>query len=163
MVGGWQLSGITTFQTGFPFSYTASDIAGLNTTVFQRANYIPGCDVKKGLTQRFQWVNPNCFTQPAPGEYGNSGRNFLRQPGINNWDMALAKSFAITEHAAFKLNIGTFNTFNHAQYAGDVGGLATGGSGGNNSIDSGVGDTFGGYIQGANSARIIQLSGKIVF
>jgi hypothetical protein len=162
-IGGWQLSGITTFQTGFPFSYTASDIGSLNTTNFQRANYIPGCDVKKGLTQKFQWVNPDCFTQPALGEYGNSSRNFLRQPGINNWDMAIAKSFAITERAAFKLNIGTFNTFNHAQYAGDVGGLATGGSGGNNSIDSGVGDTFGGYIQGANSARVIQLSGKFVF
>jgi hypothetical protein len=61
------------------------------------------------------------------------------------------------------LNIGTFNTFNHAQYAGDVGGLATGGSGGNNSIDSGVGDTYAGYITGANSARIIQFAGKLSF
>jgi hypothetical protein len=162
-IGGWQLSGITTFQTGFPFSYTASDIDGLNTTNFQRANYIPGCDVKKGLTQKFQFINPNCFTQPAVGVYGNSARNFLRQPGLNNWDMAFAKSFAITERAAFKLNIGTFNTFNHHQYAGDVGGLATAGSGGNNSIDSGVGDAYAGYIEGANSARIIQLSGKFVF
>jgi hypothetical protein len=162
-IGGWQLSGITTFQTGFPFSYTASDIDGLNTTNFERANYTPGCDLHKGLTQRFQRFNADCFTQPALGVYGNSARNFLRQPGINNWDMAIAKSFAITERAAFKLNIGTFNTFNHAQYAGDVGGLATSGSGGNNSIDSGVGDTYAGYITGANSARIIQLSGKLVF
>ncbi len=163
IIGGWQLSGITTFQTGFPFSYTASDIAGLNTTNFQRANYVPGCDVHKGVTQKFQRFNADCFTQPAVGVYGNSARNFLRQPGINNWDMAVAKSFAITERAAFKLNIGTFNTFNHAQYAGDVGGLATSGSGGNNSIDSGVGDAYSGYIFGANSARIIQLSGKLVF
>jgi Carboxypeptidase regulatory-like domain len=162
-IGGWQISGITTFQTGFPFSYTANDIDGLNTTNFQRANFIPGCDVKKGLTQKFQFINPDCFTAPAVGVYGNSARNFLRQPGINNWDMAFAKSFAITERAAFKLNIGTFNTFNHHQYAGDVGGLATGGSGGNNVIDSYVGDAYAGYITGANSARIIQLSGKLTF
>ena len=162
-IGGWSLSGITTWQTGFPYSFTASDISGLNTTNFQRANLVPGCDLHQGLTKRFQYVNPGCFTQPAVGVYGDSSRNFLRQPGINNWDMELGKAFNITERVNFKLNIGTFNTFNHAQYAGDVGGLATGGSGGNNSIDSGVGDTYAGYITGANSARIIQFAGKLSF
>jgi hypothetical protein len=162
-IGGWQLSGITTWQTGFPYSYQASDQGGLNTTNFQRANFTQGCNLHSGLTKRFQWVNPNCFTQPDVGVYGNSSRNFLRQPGINNWDMSIAKAFPITERVAFKLNIGTFNTFNHAQYAGDVGGLATSGSGGNNSIDSGVGDTFSGYITGANSARVIQFAGRLTF
>jgi hypothetical protein len=162
-IGGWSLSGITTWQTGFPYTFTASDLQGLNTTNFQRANIVPGCNLHAGLTKRFQYVNPDCFTQPDLGVYGNSSRNFLRQPGINNWDMELGKAFNITERVNFKLNIGTFNTFNHAQYAGDVGGLATSGSGGNNSIDSGVGDTYSGYITGANSARIIQFAGKLSF
>jgi hypothetical protein len=163
VIGGWQLSGIVTWQTGFPYTFTASDILGLNATNFEHANYVKGCDLHKGLTKRFQYVNPDCFTQPDLGTYGNSGRNNLRQPGINNWDTSFGKAFALGERASFKLNIGTFNTFNHAQYAGDVGGLATSGSGGNNSIDSGVGDTYAGYITGANSARIIQLGGKITF
>jgi carboxypeptidase family protein len=163
LVGGWQLSGITTFQTGFPFSVTASDASGLLDTQFQRGTYIAGCNIHGGLTQKFQRLNASCFTQPDIGVYGNTSRNFYRQPGINNWDMAFGKAFAITERASFKLNIGTFNTFNHHQYAGDVGGLATSGSGGNNSIDSGVGDSLEGFITGASSARIIQLGGKFVF
>jgi hypothetical protein len=162
-IGGWQLSGITTFQTGFPYSFTASDIAGLNTTNFQRADFVPGCHLHQGLSKRFQWINPDCFTQPAVGVYGNSSRNNYRQPGINNWDMEVGKAFNITERVNFRINVGTFNTFNHAQYAGDVGGLATSGSGGNNSIDSGVGDTYAGYITGANSARTIQFAGKLTF
>ena len=162
-IGGWQLSGIVTLQTGFPFTWQASDIDGLNATNFQHANFVPGCDVKKGLTMKFQWVNPDCFSQPALGVYGNIGRNSLRQPGLENFDTAIGKAFALGEHASFKLNIGTFNTFNHAQYAGDVGGLATSGSGGNQGIDAGVGDTYAGYIFGANSARVIQLGGKLVF
>ena len=163
LIGGWQLSGITTFQTGFPFSVTASDASGLLDTQFQRGDYIAGCNIHGDLTQKFQRLNTACFSQPAIGVYGNTGRNYFRQPGINNWDMAFGKAFPITERASFKLNIGTFNTFNHHQYAGDVGGLATAGSGGNNSIDSGVGDSLEGFITGASSARIIQLGGKLVF
>ena len=162
-IGGWSLSGIITLQKGFPYSFTAADNGSFNATNFQRANYVQGCDLSKGLTKRFQWVNTDCFTQPDPGVYGNSGRNFLRQPGIENFDTSLGKSFNFTDRVGFRLDIGTFNTFNHAQYAGDVGGLNTSGSGGNNSIDSGVGDSFAGYITGANSARVIQFAGKLTF
>ncbi|HEY9126559.1 MAG TPA: hypothetical protein VIM62_05495, partial [Acidobacteriaceae bacterium] len=152
-----------TFQKGFPYSFTAADNGSFNATNFQRANFIKGCDLGKGLTKRFQWINPDCFTQPDPGVYGNSGRNFLRQPGIENFDMSLGKSFNFTERLHMRINVDTFNTFNHAQYAGDVGGLNTSGSGGNNSVDSGVGDTYSGYITGASSARVIQFTGKITF
>ena len=48
-----------------------------------------------------------------------AGRNILRQPGIANWDMGLAKNFAMTERASFQFRIEAFNTFNHAQYGLD--------------------------------------------
>jgi len=162
-VGGWQISGITTFQSGFPFSFTAADTFGLNATNFQRADLVPGCKVKGNLKERFHFINADCFSQPAVGVYGNTSRNNLRQPGISNFDMALGKAFNFTEGVSFKLNIGTFNTFNHAQYSGDVGGLATSGSGGNTAVNNGVGGNLAGYINGAASARVIQLGGKLVF
>jgi outer membrane receptor protein involved in Fe transport len=162
-VGGWQLVGITTFQTGFPFAIGATDTNGLLGTVNQRANIVPGCNIHANLTKLFQRLNPACYQQPAIGVYGNSGRGILRQPGINNWDMGASKFFDITERAKFQFKFDTFNTFNHHQYDVNVGGLATGGSGGGSSIDNGVGDALFGQITASSPARILQLSGKIIF
>jgi hypothetical protein len=127
------------------------------------ANYTAGCKIKD-TSAPFQRINLGCFTQSPLGTFGNVGRNTLRQPGINNWDMGFGKAFG-TERYRFKLNVDTFNTFNHHQYAGDVGALITGGSGGNEVIAAGVGtgDATAGKITGSSSPRILQLSGKITF
>ena len=164
-IGGWEVTGITTFQAGFPFSIGASDIHGVQGTFAQRANLVPGCSVHGGLTQPFQRLNMACFAQPALATYGNSPRNFLRQPGIDNWNMGFAKSVHLTERINFQINVDTFNTFNHHQYSGDVGGLIVSGSGGNDTIDNEVNDSeaTAGKITGASSPRILQLAGKISF
>jgi hypothetical protein len=164
-IGGWEVTGITTFQTGFPFSIAANDINGLLDSQFQRASYTAGCGIHSNLTQQFQRINMSCFTQPLSGVYGNTTRNFLRQPGINNWDMGFSKNLHLTERMNFKISVDTFNTFNHHQYAGDVGGLATGGSGGNNTISNNVNNSniVAGKITGASASRIVQLSGKFSF
>ena len=140
LVGGWELTGITTFQTGFPFGIGDSDPLSYTGTAAPRPNIIPGCNPKAGVTGMFQRLNMACFVQQAPGTYGNTSRNFLRQPGINNFDMGAAKNFRLGEYARFGLRFDTFNTFNHHQYALNVGGLATGGSGGGSSIDNGLGE-----------------------
>jgi hypothetical protein len=162
-VGGWQVTGIATFQSGFPLSISATDTDSLLGTTFQRANYTPGCDITGNLTQRLQRINMSCFNQPAIGEYGNTKRNFLRQPGINNWDMGFGKSFDIAERLKFQLNVDTFNTFNHHQYDNGVGGLVTGGSGGGSAISNSVSSSTPGQITGRDASRIIQLAGKITF
>ena len=164
-IGGWELTGIATFQTGFPFGVVSTDIGGVQGTVAPRPNKVAGCDSHANLTQRFQRLNMSCFGQQLPGTYGNTTRNFLRQPGINNWDMGFAKNFHFTESLNFKLSVDTFNTFNHHQYAGDVGGLVVGGSGGNTSIDNSVNSSAAtaGRINKASSPRIIQLGGKLTF
>jgi len=163
LLGGWELTGITTFQTGFPLSIYANDISGVLQAVPQRASIVSGCDVHGGLTGPFQRINPACFTQPALGVFGDTGRNILRQPGINNWDMGLGKAFSISERVRVALHVDTFNTFNHHQYAGDVGGLVLAGSGGNVAISRTVGASDFGQITQASSPRILQLSGKVTF
>jgi Carboxypeptidase regulatory-like domain/TonB dependent receptor-like, beta-barrel len=165
IVGGWQITGITTFQAGFPFGVTSSDIGGVQGTVAPRPNIVAGCDPHGHLTGMFQRLNMACFTQQLPGTFGNTKRNFLRQPGINNWDMGFSKSFNFAESVSFKLSVDTFNTFNHHQYSGDVGGLVVGGSGGNETIDNSVNSSSAtaGRITGASSPRILQLGGKLTF
>jgi hypothetical protein len=165
IVGGWELTGIATFQTGFPYSVNASDIGGVQGTVAQRASRVAGCDPTAHLTGQFQRLNLSCFTQPLPGTFGDTPRNFLRQPGINNFDIGFAKNFHFTESLNFKLTVDTFNTFNHHQYADNVGGLTVGGSGGGSTIDNSVNSSAAtaGRITGASAPRIIQLGGKLTF
>jgi Carboxypeptidase regulatory-like domain len=162
-IGGWEVSGITTFQTGFPYTIEAKDIQSINDSQFMHANYVPGCNIHAGLTQKFQRLNGACFTQPALGEYGNIGRNTLRAPGINNFDMGFGKTFDIYERLRFALKMDAFNIFNHHQYTDNVGGLLVAGSGGNSVIDDTVGDSKFGLITRASTSRVIQFSGKITF
>ena len=166
-IGGWQLTGIVTMQQGFPFSVSANDIDGITGTGGMRANQTAGCNLHdntySGNLAKFFRLNGNCFTNPAFGTYGTTGRNFLNQPGINNWDMGFGKAFALGEHAKFVFKADAFNTFNHHQYSGDVGGLLVNGSGGNQSINAGVGGANFGLINGASSSRIWQFGGKVQF
>jgi len=169
VVGGWQLTGILTFQKGFPYEFTAPDIDGITGSGGMRANETPGCNIHDntyaGNLAKFFWVNMNCFTGPAFGTYGTTGRNpgFANQPGIENADMGFGKAFALGEHAKFVFKADAFNVFNHHQYAQDVGGLLVAGSGGNQPISSGVGGANAGLIYGASSSRIWQFAGKIQF
>jgi Carboxypeptidase regulatory-like domain len=163
LIGGWETTGIATFQTGFPYSWTANDIQSVLFTPFNRANLTPGCNIHANLTEILQRINPACFTQPPLGEFGNTPRNFLRQPGINNWDMGLAKNFRFGERVNFKLAGDFFNAWNHHQYIINTGGYVGNGSGGGSSIDNSVSDTTAGQITSAAPARVVQLSGKLTF
>jgi hypothetical protein len=162
-IGGWETTGIATFQSGFPFSITASDVGGVLGTFFQRANQSSGCDIHQNLNKKLQRINFGCFSQPALGVFGNSTRNWLRQPGINNWDMGIGKSFHFSETTQFKFAADFFNAFNHHQYVVATGGLIGSGSGGGSAISNSITSTTAGQITSAALPRIIQLSGKFTF
>lgn len=163
LIGGWETTGIATFQTGFPYSITGNDVGGVLGTFFQRANRVNGCNIHSNLTAVMQRINFDCFTQPALGAYGNTARNWLRQPGINNWDMGIGKNFRIAEHVNFKFAGDFFNAWNHHQYAINTGALIGSGAGGGSSISNSISSTTAGQIVNASSARVIQLSGKLTF
>jgi hypothetical protein len=161
-VGGWQLSGVTTFQKGFPYSIAATDTSSLLGTFFQRANQV--CDPNSGFTKSInEWFNTSCFVNPAPGVYGTTKRNYLRSPGINNWDMGIGKTFAFTERVGFQFRVDTFNTFNHAQWAVPPGGLIGFGTGGNSNPGTQLGSATFGQITSAAPGRQVQFSGKLTF
>jgi hypothetical protein len=168
-IGGWQTTSITTFQKGFPYEVTGNDIDGITGSGGMRANVIPGCNLHQdtqnyaGSLKQFFRLNAACFTGPAFGTYGNSGRNWLTQPGINNWDMGLGKALNLGEKAKFVFKADFFNAFNHHQYAQDVGGLLVAGSGGNQPVVAGYPSSQFGLVEGASASRIIQLGAKITF
>ncbi len=161
-IGGWELTGIGTFQQGFPFSVLANDVDGLLGTPNQRANINgnPRTGFHKGPAE---WFNTSVFSQPLAGVFGNSGRNILNEPGISNWDMGLVKFFNLTSRIKLQLRVETFNTFNHTQWGVDPttqGASGPGTSAEVNSVDAT--STFG-ELSSARPPRVIQLGGKITF
>lgn len=159
-VGGWELTGIGTFQQGFPFSILANDVDTLLMTAVQRASYTGSATsgFSKGLNQ---WFDTSKFAQPQAGVFGNSGRNIYREPGISNWDMGAVKTFSLTERAKLELRLETFNTFNHTQWGVDTNNSSVGP--GSSSVVTNVNNANFGRIQSARPARQVQLGGKITF
>jgi Carboxypeptidase regulatory-like domain len=196
VLGGWQYSGIVAWQTGTPFSvYNGADTpdnAGLGNGVASNAgagqSYADVTSDPHQNVPRFSPLNgfgpfvanPNAFASPIGLTLGDSGRNFLRNPGHWNVDMALYKHFAITERVGFEFRAEAFNVFNHVEYGplgGDQGGAAGSGgfSSGTSSFVQGPYSIAGApdsqnigappFLQKgtAYSPRIIQLGAKLIF
>ena len=111
-LGGWQISGITTFQSGAP----VPRILTAGTTNFTRGNRanIIG-DAKAGEMDFPYWFDPAAYGVPAQGTYGDSPRAPIRLPGRNQTDLALSKNFYImTKRIQFRAD--AINAFNHTQF-----------------------------------------------
>ena len=125
IIGGWQLSGISSFQTGQPFSVTYTAPGSPVGLVSGRANRVPGVNLYPANKSRAQWFNPAAFAAPPTivssgvtyATYGNSGYNMLRGPGWQNWDMSLQKNTIWKERYRLQLRADSFNIFNHPNFA----------------------------------------------
>jgi hypothetical protein len=167
VAGGWELTGVATFQKGFPFSVADSALPGgtpLTAEFNPRANVTgnPNSGFHKSAKE---WFNTSAFSQTAAGVYGNQGRNTLREPGINNWDMGVVKYVPIGDRVKFQMRLETFNTFNHAQFGVDPSATSSFGSGPGTAAEGTNLSTPGtfGQITSYRPARELQLSGKITF
>jgi hypothetical protein len=130
ILDGWELSGVTTFQSGSPFTVINSagntgisltDNAGVSSGLGIAASYP---DVVRGLpspgsnARSFGPLlgNPSQFVAPRGLTFGNAGRNFFNNPSRLNFDVALLKRFAIREGSALEFRAEAFNVFNHTQF-----------------------------------------------
>ena len=87
------------------------------------------------------------FAQPASGKFGNLGRNVVRGPGVNNWDLSLFKSFPLGwESGKLEFRSEFYNAFNHTQWDGVI---------------TSFGSTGFGSVTSARDARVIQMGLKL--
>ncbi len=133
ILGGWAISGVGTFQSGTPLTFTNVNSTNLFGTSNDFAYYspsAPGCNghisrsgsVNSRLTQYF---NTSCFTAPptisADGgtAFGNAGPGKLRGPGQTNVDMGVSRVFPFGHSGRYDLafRAEAFNTFNTSQFA----------------------------------------------
>ena len=136
LLGGWQISGVSQFQTGLPCGVAQSrDIAGVELD----SNF--GCGVNGqyfavsgdpkivgtfGTTgQWFATKNADgspIFTAPASGTFTTQRvRNLIYQPSFQNWNLGLFKSFPISERTGLQFRAEAFNFINHPNWGGGSG------------------------------------------
>jgi len=133
-LGGWQISGITTFATGTPFSVINAG-AGDGTGSADNAGVADGLgvgsypDVIGKVHSGTPFVqqsannvgplllNPNAFAAPRGLTFGNAGRNYLNNPSRINFNISLFKHFKpIHERFDIEFRAEAFNIFNHTQF-----------------------------------------------
>jgi hypothetical protein len=162
ILDGWEISGITRFQTGLPLTVGSNGNPGtLGGGV--RADYIGG-PVYPAQQTALQWFNPLAFARPQDGTLGNTRKGILRGPGINNWDISLFKNSRIGETVTAQLRIETFNVFNHTQFFGVSTGINVPGSGATGPIPvTPATQGQAGQITNTRDQRQVQLSLKLIF
>jgi len=131
LIGGWQISGVAQFQTGLPCGVAeAKDYAGVGLD----SNFGCGTNgqyyVVNGTPKIIgtfgtsgQWFDTSVFAKPAAGTFNNQRvRDLIYQPGFQNWNLGLFKSFPIREQRGFQFRAEAYNFINHPNWGGGSGG-----------------------------------------
>ena len=146
LVEGWRLSGITRIQDGTPFSvYVPGDgnndgVGGDRADrVAVTSGFVPSIDL---------WFPVEDFSNPDSFSFGNSGRNILRGPGYQNWDISLIKQTRLTNGDLVELRVELFNAFNKVNFFRP------------NAV---VGTSLFGKVSGAHRSREIEVAFKYSF
>jgi hypothetical protein len=129
VLGGWQMSGIVTYQTGLPFTVTTSsyDPAGIGfipaLVAGGRPNLIAGCDPNENAPHTVaQWFDISCFSpNTAAGTSvsnipGSSGRGVINGPRTFRVDFTLSKNIRFGESMRLQLRGEAFNLFNTTNF-----------------------------------------------
>ena len=164
-VGGWEFSGIITFESGAPINLGVSgenaasvipnDGGSTSISNGNRPNVSGPISYPKTAAA---WFNTSAFSAPAcqtgPDCWGNLGFDAVRGPGRDNWNLALLKNFAFTERFKLQFRAESFNVWNHTQFKGDA----------NN---GGIGLDFSannfGQVTSAFDPRVFQLALKLIY
>ncbi len=156
----WQLSGITTFMTGTPFTPGFSTSDGQNITGSQegaRINVNGDPNLPKSQRTFFKNFNTDAFARTPQRDFGNAGIGILRNPAWNNWDISVSKRIPWKgEQRYFQLRGEFYNAWNHTQFSGYDTGARFDPAG------KQINANFG-AITGTRDPRKIQLSLRLMF
>jgi len=153
-LSGWQTFGIVTIQSGRPFTVallSEIDNSGTGRSILGfGANDRPNVVGNPNLANRSagQWFNQSAFAFPAPGTFGNAGRNTLEGPGYASVNASLVKNSRLSESVNLQFRAEAFNLFNHPNF---------------NLPDNFLGSPTFGQITSARDPRHLQFGVKLLF
>jgi carboxypeptidase family protein len=159
LVNDWAVSGITSFQSGFPIRLSNDSINSSTDSELINSFFFVGTEAPQRVapfttlnpkTNGGYWFNGSDFASPPLGQF-NTGtqRTICCGPGLNNTDFAVHKQIAITESKYFQFRGEIFNIANHTQFTNPDGNL-------------GDGALFG-KITSARDPRLVQFALKLFF
>ena len=156
VVAGWQVSGVTTVQSGSPVNITiGADRANIGITGLQRPDLVgavPSMNCVPDPARAPQLMNcfdASAFAMPAQFTFGNASRNLLRGPKFVNTDLSLMKNVIVGGGATVQIRVEMFNIFNTVNWGNP-----------NAQFDNAA--NFG-RITSAGAMRQVQLGGKLIF
>jgi hypothetical protein len=123
-LAGWRSSGVVTVQTGLPFTPELA-VNGLNNGGFWLPDRVGDGSLPANERSHLRWFNISldrtdprrAFQTPPIYQYGNSGFNILRGPGLATVDTALARTFSLGEATRLQARIEAFNLLNRTNFA----------------------------------------------
>ena len=117
VLGGWEVSGITTLQSGFPFNVrTSRDYSNGLSIFFNLPDRVCNGNLPSGEKTPARWFDTSCFPLPALNTLGDAGFEILDTDGVINQDFSLAKHFKIRERFGIQFRSEFFNLFNHPSF-----------------------------------------------
>ena len=181
-VNGWQLSGITQIESGANLTGNSNQNFGFNANGFKdTAGYavsavsilgtpdvqlspLVTCDPRKGLGHN-QYINPSCFDIPkTPGVNGPIMLPVMYGPGYFNSDLALFKSFKISESKKIQFRVDGYNFLNHPLWSFNGNNLGLSFGGDPTKADYGkLQNTNFGTVTQKQGHRVVQFVVKFLF
>ncbi|ADW70659.1 TonB-dependent receptor [Granulicella tundricola] len=161
---GWEVSGVSTFATGFPFDISYGGGTSRSLWCSASFSYYACPDVpnqiaplvrandrtRSATTGYTTWFSPASFAAEPIGAFGNVHRNPYHGPGLLNTNIIVAKNISVSSDSTryFQLRLESDNVFNHTQFSNP---------------DGNIGDSTFGQITSAAAGRQTQLAGKFYF
>ena len=152
IVGGWQVNGITTFQTGTPLTITANNTAGLFNPLTRPNNNGRSGKLEGPVHERLnRYFDTSVYSQPAAFTFGNvsATESDLRNDGVRNFDLSLFKVFTATERLRVQFRVEALNAFNTPRFGSPNTGVTS--------------SAFGVISSQANSPRQLQFGLKLLW
>ena len=168
VVGGWQMNGIITLQTGSPFSVLAANDGSVSGVRGEYANCIgdpfAGATTDPNLyTTTGFFINPAAFSQPGPGQFGTCRPRKFHGPGIRMLDYSIFKDFHFSEHTYLQFRTEFFNAFNHPNFGNPSNFYSVGNLGGFGKVTNTLAPILGTDSGGPGDPREIQFALKLYF
>ena len=158
ILGGWQISGVLTLESGTPITITANGggLAAPGNT--QTANVIAPVQILHGINVGNPWFSQSSFAQPVGPVFGNMGRNALSGPGFFQLNLSLFKDLTVRERLRLQLRGETFNFTNTAWFSNPSSSITSQTFGYiTSTVASGTG------VNGIGGGRVVQLGARLTF
>lgn len=148
VVNNWQVNGIVSLDSGFPFTVLSGTDRSLSGVGFDFADQVGNPARPAGVSKVKEYFNTAAFAPAAIGTFGDIGRNGLRGPGYADVDASVFKDIFRTKRIQTQFQAQAFNALNHTNFNNPVSTISAG--------------TYG-QITGAGSPRVFQFALKVTF